>query len=73
MAVFMKNKKKGEKKEMQEEKKEAANASVTEVIDQAAANGEKKTAVIPATSTASEDSLFNKYKKAFDYDEFVVG
>lgn len=73
MAVFMKNKKKGEKKEMVEDKKEAANASVTEVIDQAAANGEKKTAVIPATSTASEDSLFNKYKKAFDYDEFVVG
>lgn len=73
MAVFMKNKKKGEKKEMTEEKKEAANASVTEVIDQAAANGEKKTAVIPATSTASDDSLFNKYKKAFDYDEFVVG
>lgn len=73
MAVFMKNKKKGEKKEMAEEKKEAANASVTEVIDQAAANGEKKTAVIPATSTASDDSLFNKYKKAFDYDEFVVG
>jgi len=73
MAVFMKNKKKGEKKEMTEEKKESANASVTEVIDQAAANGEKKTAVIPATSTASEDSLFNKYKKAFDYDEFVVG
>lgn len=73
MAIFMKNKKKGEKKEVTEASKEVANTSAAEVIDQAAANGEKKTAVIPATSTASEDSLFNKYKKAFDYDGFVVG
>lgn len=73
MAVFMKNKKKGEKKEAAEGPKEAASASASEVIDQVAANGEKKTAVIPATSTASEDSLFNKYKQAFDYDGFVVG
>jgi len=73
MAVFMKNKKKGEKKEAPEGPKEAMSASASEVIEQAAANGEKKAAVIPATSTASEDSLFNKYKKAFDYDEFVVG
>lgn len=73
MAVFMKNKKKGEKKEDKEDSKESMSSTASEVIDQAAANGEKKTAVIPATSTASEDSLFNKYKKAFDYDEFVVG
>ncbi len=73
MAVFMKNKKKGEKKEAPEGPKEAMSASASEVIEQAAANGEKKTAVIPATSTASEDSLFNKYKQAFDYDGFVVG
>lgn len=72
MAIFMKNKKKGEKKEAVEDSKESANASAAEVIEQAAANGQKKTAAIPATSTASEDSLFNKYKKAFDYDEFVV-
>jgi len=73
MAVFMKNKKKGEKKEAPEGPKEAMSASASEVIEQAAANGEKKAAVIPATSTASEDSLFNKYKQAFDYDGFVVG
>lgn len=73
MAVFMKNKKKGEKKEAPEGPKEAMSASASEVIEQVAANGEKKTAVIPATSTASEDSLFNKYKQAFDYDGFVVG
>ena len=73
MAIFMKNKKKGEKKGEKEESKESMSSTASEVIDQAAANGEKKTAVIPATSTASEDSLFNKYKKAFDYDEFVVG
>ena len=73
MAIFMKNKKKGEKKGEKEESKESMSSTASEVIDQAAANGEKKTAVIPVTSTASEDSLFNKYKKAFDYDEFVVG
>jgi hypothetical protein len=73
MAVFMKNKKKGEKKEEPAGPKEAMSASASEIIDQAAENGEKKTAVIPATSTASEDSLFNKYKQAFDYDGFVVG
>ena len=73
MAIFMKNKKKGEKKDEKGESKESMSSTASEVIDQAAANGEKKTAVIPATSTASEDSLFNKYKKAFDYDEFVVG
>ena len=73
MAIFMKNKKKGEKKGEKEESKESMSSTASEVIDQAAANGEKKAAVIPVTSTASEDSLFNKYKKAFDYDEFVVG
>ena len=71
--IFMKNKKKGEKKGEKEESKESMSSTASEVIDQAAANGEKKAAVIPVTSTASEDSLFNKYKKAFDYDEFVVG
>ena len=73
MAIFMKNKKKGEKKGEKEESKESMSSTASEVIDQAAANGEKKAAVIPVTSTASEDSLCNKYKKAFDYDEFVVG
>jgi len=74
MAVFMKTKKKGEKQKMDDkEDPKESKASVSEVIDQAAANGEKKAAVIPATSTASDDSLFNKYKQAFDYDGFVVG
>ena len=78
MAVFMKTKKKGDKEKMsekmdKEEDSKESKASAAEVIDQAAANGEKKTTVIPSTSTASDDSLFNKYKQAFDYDGFVVG
>ena len=78
MAVFMKTKKKGDKEKTsektdKEEDSKESKASASEVIDQAAANGEKKAAVIPATSTASDDSLFNKYKQAFDYDGFVVG
>ena len=78
MAFFMKTKKKGDKEKTnektdKEEDSKESKASASEVIDQAAANGEKKAAVIPATSTASDDSLFNKYKQAFDYDGFVVG
>ncbi len=73
MAVFMKNKKKADKEKMdKKEDSEESKASVSEVIDQAAANGEKKTATIPMTSTASDDSFFNKYKQAFDYDGFIV-
>ena len=72
MAVFMKNKKKGE---MKDEKKEEAksSASVDEVLDNASEKGEKTAAAIAATSIASEDSLFEKYKQAFNYDGFVIG
>ncbi len=72
MAVFMKNKKKGE---MKDEKKEEAksSASVDEVLDNASEKGEKTAAAIAATSIASEASLFEKYKQAFNYDGFVIG
>lgn len=74
MAVFMKNKKKNsEDKGAKEDKKEDAKASVDEVLDNASEKGEKKAAVIAATSTASESSLFEKYKQAFNYDGFVIG
>jgi len=72
MAVFMKNKKKGEKKEMSDKSKDEEKTYASEIIDQAAANGEKKTSAMPMTSTASDDSFFNKYKQAFDYDGFIV-
>ena len=72
MAVFMKNKKKGmEKGEKKEEAKSSATAS--EVLDEVSEKGEKKTATIAATSTASEATLFEKYKQAFNYDGFVIG
>ena len=72
MAVFMKNKKKGmEKGEKKEEAKSSATAS--EVLDEVSEKGEKKTATIAATSTASESTLFEKYKQAFNYDGFVIG
>lgn len=73
MAVFMKNKKKGakvEEKGMTEEPKEAK-ASVSEVIEEVTDNAKKETVSVPTTSTASE-TLFDKYKKAFDYEGFVV-
>lgn len=71
MAVFMKNKKKGEKK--QEEAKEEAKASVAQVVEEVADKAEKQVVNIPMTSSASQASLFEKYKQAFDYDGFVVG
>lgn len=72
MAVFMKNKKKGmEKGDKKEEAKSSATAS--EVLDEVSEKGEKKTATIAATSTASEATLFEKYKQAFNYDGFVIG
>ena len=71
MAVFMKNKKKGEKK--QEEAKEEAKASVAQVVEEVADKAEKQVVDIPMTSSASQASLFEKYKQAFDYDGFVVG
>lgn len=75
MAIFMKNKKKGMEKADKEEKKEEAKSSVSvdEVLDNASEQGEKKAAAIAATSTASEASLFEKYKQAFNYDGFVIG
>jgi len=75
MAVFMKNKKKGAKPEVKEVSKEESSevkASVSEVIEEVADKSQKEIAAVPATSTASETTLFDKYKKAFDYEGFVV-
>jgi len=71
MAVFMKNKKKGDKK--QEAGKEEMKASVAQVVEEVADKAEKQVVDIPMTSSASQASLFEKYKQAFDYDGFVVG
>lgn len=73
MAVFLKNKKKGmssEKTAPAEDVKETK-ASVTQVIEEVTDNASKEVVSIPTTSTASE-TLFDKYKKAFDYDGFVI-
>lgn len=75
MAIFMKNKKKGETKDSsKEDAKDAkeAKASVAEVVEEITDKAEKETVTIPMTSTASQGSLFDKYKQAFDYDGFVV-
>ena len=71
MAIFMKNKKKGAKEEPAKEDAEAK-ASVTEVVEDVTDSAKKEVVGIPMTSSASESSLFDKYKKAFDYDGFVV-
>lgn len=70
MAVFMKNKKKGQK---DDKKQEDAKASVVQVVEEVADKAEKQVVDMPMTSSASQSSLFEKYKQAFDYDGFVVG
>jgi len=77
MAIFMKNKKKGEtkdagSKESSKEESKETKASVAEVVEEITDKAEKETVDIPITSTASQGSLFDKYKQAFDYDGFVV-
>ena len=72
MAVFMKSKKKGQKNEKKEDDKESK-ASVAQIVEEVADKAEKQVVDIPMTSSASQTSLFEKYKQAFDYDGFVVG
>ena len=83
MAVFMKSKKKGAKVETgekedgkadkkEDDKEEKGKESKASVIEAAIDKAEKPVIDIPLTSTASEDTLFNKYKNAFNYDGFIV-
>ena len=72
MAVFMKSKKKGQKNDKKEDDKESK-ASVAQIVEEVADKAEKQVVDIPMTSSASQTSLFEKYKQAFDYDGFVVG
>ena len=72
MAVFMKSKKKGQKNDKKEDDKESK-ASVAQIVEEVADKAEKQVVDIPMTSSASQSSLFEKYKQAFDYDGFVVG
>lgn len=73
MAVFLKNKKKGEKNDKKQEEAKEAKASVTQVVEEVTDKAEKQVIDMPMTSSASQTSLFEKYKQAFDYDGFVVG
>lgn len=70
MAIFLKNKKKGQK--MEDEKKEEAKSSVQQVVEEVTDKAQQDKATLSNTSTASSASFFDKYKNAFDYDSFVV-
>lgn len=81
VAVFMKSKKKGEKKEekgMEESKDKgavyasASEPEIKEVIEAAVDNASVEKNDLPNSSTASEGSILEKYKKAFDTDGFIV-
>ena len=84
MAVFMKSKKKADKgmennenengkaDKKEDTKEEKGKESKASVIEAAIDKAEKPIIDIPLTSTASEDTLFNKYKNAFNYDGFIV-
>jgi hypothetical protein len=58
--------------EKKEESKKDMKSKASSVIEAAIDRAEKPVIDIPITSTASEDSFYAKYKKAFDYDGFIV-
>lgn len=74
MALFLKNKKKGEMKNGEKEESKETKASVEQVVEEVTGNAGKETvaSALPNTSTASSASMFDKYKNAFDYENFVV-
>ena len=88
MAVLMKEKNKATKKakmakEAEMKEKAAATEVVAkvvevkaseakEVVNQALDNGTKQVTDVPATATANEPSLYERYKKAFSIEGFNV-
>jgi hypothetical protein len=60
------------KKEEVEAKTEEAVASAEEVVEEVTEKAEKEVVDVPMTSTASEETVYEKYKTAFNYDGFVV-
>lgn len=74
MALFLKNKKKGEMKNGGKEEAKETKASVAQVVEEVTENAseDKANVALPNTSTASTSSMYDKYKSAFDYDSFVV-
>jgi hypothetical protein len=69
MSVFLKIK--SEAVEV-EAKTEEAQASAEEVVEEVTEKAEKEVVDVPMTSTASEETIYEKYKTAFNYDGFVV-
>lgn len=74
MALLLKNKKKGEMKNGGKEEVKETKASVEQVVEEVTGNATKEnsTVALPNTSTASSATMYDKYKNAFDYDNFVV-
>lgn len=88
MTVLMKEKSKAVKKakmakeaEMKEKTKateavakvtEVVASEAKEVVNQALDNGDKQVTDVPATATANEPSLYERYKKAFSIEGFNV-
>lgn len=77
MSVLMKSKKKGSKKSEKAEKCEKATASEVKastenVVEEVLEKAEVKPEPVIATTSASEASLFEKYKKAFSLEQFSI-
>jgi DNA-directed RNA polymerase specialized sigma subunit len=60
------------KEEVVEAKTEEVVASAEEIVEEVTEKAEKEVVDVPMTSTASEETIYQKYKTAFDYDGFVV-
>ncbi len=55
-----------------EAKTEEVSASAEEVVEEVTEKAQKEVIDVPMTSAASEETIYEKYKTAFDYDGFVV-
>lgn len=86
MAVLMKEKKKNTAKELTEKQKtlppfiqekilkstETSASEIKEVIEEILDNKKNEVVEVPNTISTSNATLFERYKKAFDVDQFVI-
>ena len=70
MSKLLKNKKKGLKKEESKASEEKKEEDIKLVVEKALDSAKAEVITIPASSTAKEPTVLEKYKKAFDMEQF---
>jgi len=65
-------KKEAEEKETSQEDTTEESKASDDIVDEAIDRGEKDSEVVPASTEASEPSTYDKYKSAFNVDQFEI-